>query len=86
METVKFPRLKITKSEFFNTLNKVRRANPNTWLQGQVWVENQYVQFKLYKTWFQRYQVGDVHWDNTSNRKVKEFQTDLQAPFKGKLK
>ena len=82
METVKFPRLKITLSEFTNIVNKARRANPNTWLQGQVWVRGQYVQFKLYKTWFQQYRVGDVNWDNTSNRKVGEFQTDLRAPFK----
>lgn len=81
METVKFPRLKITLSEFTNVVNKARRNNPNTQLQGQVWVDKQYVQFKLYKTWFQQYRVGDVNWDNTSNRTVGEFQTDLRRPF-----
>ena len=82
MQAIKFPRLKITLSEFTNIVNKARRANPNTWLQGQVWVGNKYVQFKLYKTWFQQYRVGDMFYDNTSNRTVGEFQTDLRAPFK----
>ena len=87
METIKFPRLKITKGEFFNVVNKARHQNPNTWLQGQVWVENQYVQFKLHKTWLQEYRVGDEYWDNTSNREAKEFQADLRAPFKrGEIK
>jgi hypothetical protein len=86
METVKFPRLRITKGEFFNTLNKARRANPNTWLQGQVWVEGKYVQFKLHKTYFMEYRVGDTSWDNTSGQTNKQFQTNLRAPFKQPVK
>ena len=86
METIRFPRLKITLSEFINIVNKVRHANPNMWLQGQVWVDGKYVQFKLHKTWLQEYRVGDTYWDNTSSRTASEFQADLREPFKGETR
>ena len=82
MQTIKFPRLKITLSEFTNIVNKARRGHQSTWFQGQVWVDNQYVQFELKGTWLFIYRVGDTHWDNTSNRTATQFQADLRKPFK----
>jgi len=86
METVQFPRLKITLPVFISVLNKTRRAYPNTWLQGQVWVDGKHVQFKVYKTWLHEYRVGSTRWDTTSNQTAKQFQINLRAPFKKKEK
>lgn len=65
--------------DFLKLMNENRKTNK--WYIFEGIVENKTVRLKGFKNWLQVYFVDDINYGNNMNRKVKEFNEDLERPF-----
>ena len=64
---------------FINEINRQRKLGGWYFWSGKV--NGKMIHLKGFKTWLQKYEVDGIDWSNCMERKVKEFQEDLKAPF-----
>ena len=71
------------KFDDFKQIMKAKRLT-GKWYPFVGEVEGQSVQVKGYKTWLQTYRVTGLDYSNCMDCSVKQFNDDLEAPFKVK--
>lgn len=64
---------------FVKLINDKRKTK--TWYTFEGIVEGKKVRIKGYKTWLQYYHVDGINYGNEMERKVKDFNEDLEKPF-----
>lgn len=72
----------MTKEQFINTVNSLRKANKGKWYFLSATVEDQkYIEVKGFDTWLQVYRVNGINYSGLMDISVKDFLKTLDRPF-----